>query len=116
MSFTLPIIESCNGCGACCLLARSPPFAVYLDLTSGNYHVWDDADAAELERLTCAPPEALAALQAGDLDERPINSPCSWLDLETRRCRYYEHRPQMCRQLELAGDACRASRKREGIG
>ena len=93
MTSTLPIIESCNGCGACCLSVRSPPFAVYLDLADGSYHVWDGADVTELKRLTSAPREAVATLLAGNLDERPADSPCSWLDLETRQCRYYDHRP-----------------------
>ena len=43
-------------------------------------------------------------------------APCMWLDLETRRCRNYEHRPEVCREAVKPGDEhCRHDRKKFGI-
>jgi len=43
-------------------------------------------------------------------------NPCIWLDLETRRCKHYEHRPEACREAVKPGDeACRRDRRRFGI-
>jgi hypothetical protein len=32
--------------------------------------------------------------------------PCLWLDLETRRCRHYEWRPDVCRLFEVGCGPC----------
>jgi Fe-S-cluster containining protein len=31
---------------------------------------------------------------------------CLWFDAVTRQCKHYEHRPQLCRDYELGGQAC----------
>jgi Fe-S-cluster containining protein len=36
--------------------------------------------------------------------------PCCWLDLETKRCRWYEWRPQICRDLDPGSEGCRVWR------
>jgi Fe-S-cluster containining protein len=41
--------------------------------------------------------------------------PCVWLDLETRRCKHYEHRPDICRNFDLGCPACRRHRDRHGV-
>jgi Fe-S-cluster containining protein len=41
----------------------------------------------------------------------PPRGPCFWLDLAARRCRHYEHRPDVCRDFKLGGDGCLWSRK-----
>lgn len=45
--------------------------------------------------------------QAHGVDEIP----CGFFDMVTRKCRHYEYRPGICRDFELGGDACLASRK-----
>lgn len=32
--------------------------------------------------------------------------PCIWLDLETRRCKHYDLRPQRCRDLAVGEAGC----------
>lgn len=45
---------------------------------------------------------------AGDYDP---DGDCIWLDPNTRRCRWYEHRPQICRDYEMGGASCLAERE-----
>lgn len=40
------------------------------------------------------------------LTEIDMGSPCIWLDLETKKCMHYEHRPQMCRDFEAGNPHC----------
>jgi Fe-S-cluster containining protein len=44
------------------------------------------------------------------------DSACLWLDMETRRCRHYEWRPNCCRDFLLGDGACLSWRKQFGIG
>lgn len=41
--------------------------------------------------------------------------PCVWLDLNSKRCQHYEHRPQACRDFEINSQLCRLSRWDEGL-
>lgn len=95
---TLPIVESCDHCGACCMQAGHPP---YID---------DERQWLDFELL------ALLNAYLATLEDDDIGRPCIWLDLETRRCRHYEHRPQVCRDFQRGSDACRLVRWRYRIG
>lgn len=45
---------------------------------------------------------------------KPI--PCLWFDESTKRCRHYEHRPEVCRSSVAPGDdVCKATRRRFNI-
>jgi Fe-S-cluster containining protein len=46
-------------------------------------------------------------LMAGEIDG---DGPCCWLDQEAKRCRWYSHRPQICRDLIVWSKGCRAWR------
>lgn len=107
----LPVIN-CDNCGACCMEMRSPPFMVYLG-DDGEFHPYDECDREEYSWLIAAPPEArIAFLERVMIDDDvPEDAPCVWLDLNTRRCRYYEHRPQICRDFEVGCDGCHRWRK-----
>lgn len=39
--------------------------------------------------------------------------PCIWYDPETKRCRNYAHRPNICREVPVGGDSCLFWRKRK---
>lgn len=67
---------ACKGCGLCCMWQSKPPFA-------------------EGETKPDIP-----------IEPNPDNSPCCWLDLETRECKHYEHRPELCKNFELGGRDC----------
>ncbi len=107
----LPVIDSCDGCGACCQVVSRPPF----------YRVFDESGEDAWERLKADRPEVLAEFLADYQARRAaggpfIGTPCIWLDIGSRRCRHYEFRPRACREFELGGSDCRDARRRAGIG
>ena len=111
MSHALPVIESCEGCGACCLVVTLPPFRRTFD--EGGEEVW--------ERLRWERPDLVRELLAADRARRArgepsYGTPCLWFDAETRRCRHYDHRPRDCRVFEVGGADCRDARRRAGCG
>lgn len=115
MTLALPIIESCNGCGACCREQESPPGYVLFLLGEGDG--WpDEADA---ERFNSLPPEALQSLKDHHArimsGERRPNQACIWFEPATKGCRFYEHRPQICRELEVGSEGCRNWRKEYNV-
>jgi Fe-S-cluster containining protein len=97
-TLSLPVIESCQGCGACCTGVSLPPFIPL-------------ADEDEWEAFRRDHPVLVAEFQA-EVDRRareddwPERGPCFWLDVETRQCRHYEQRPEICRDFAVGGEAC----------
>ena len=63
---SLPVIESCDGCGACCLVVTRPPF----------YHVFEDIGEEAWDRLQRQRPDLVAELhadyQARQARRRPV--------------------------------------------
>jgi Fe-S-cluster containining protein len=107
---TLPVIESCDGCGACCLVVTLPPF----------YRVFDEAGEDAWERLKRDRPDLLAEFLDGHRSRRAsghpdYGSPCLWYDPASARCRHYEYRPRACREFAVGGQECRDARRRAGI-
>jgi len=89
----LPVIASCDGCGACCRVVTSPPF-LRRTVDDGAEDVW--------ERLRWERPDLVAEILADEAARRArgdpsFGTPCLWLDLESGRCRHYEERPRACR-------------------
>ena len=85
---TLPVIESCEGCGACCQVGTSPPF----------YRVFDENGANAWERLKRERPDLLAELLADYQARRAhggpfYGTPCLRYDPQTRRCLHYQNPP-----------------------
>ncbi len=98
MAQALPVIESCDGCGACCEFTPVPPFQ------PGE------------EAAKDVPDELLHSVRqriAADKHFDPL--PCVWYDTATRQCRHYDLRPDACRTFEIGGDLCRLSRFDAGI-
>ena len=103
---------TCDGCGACCLTVGHPPFLLELD--EGIPHPVAGADSeADFHRLHSAPPAAQAAYLA---NYGTINVPCSWLDEFEGRCRFYEFRPDVCREFEVGSKWCTQFRELHQIG
>ena len=50
----LPVIDSCDGCGACCMVVTRPPF----------YHVFEDMGEEAWDRLERERPDLVAELRA----------------------------------------------------
>ena len=104
----LPVITSCDGCGACCTHIPCPPGYPDLILHPGL----DGFDRRQVARL---PDDARKALLdwigdgSKDVFRRYMteNGPCCWFDVETRKCRWHAWRPSICREFEMGGDDCR---------
>ena len=100
----LPTIQSvsCDGCGACCKQLVQPPF-VFL---AG----FDDETQVPRELM-----RDILHFNRYVRDSQPEDTPCIWLDLETLRCRHYEHRPLICREFEMGAPDCLETRRDAGI-
>ena len=96
---SLPTVDSCDGCGACCMHMgypsyqegndRQPPEEPWISLPDSLRHELLSFVATYQE-----PPE-------GQLD-----GPCIWFDIETRRCKHHEHRPNVCRDFKINSEDC----------
>lgn len=114
----LPVIGNCDGCGACCKEQVAPPG--YLAIIHGGPDSWPDQE--DIDRVANLPEGARASLEQylanRILGSRSIQWPaCIWLDPESLQCRWYDHRPNICRTAVKVGDACcRSWRKEFGVG
>jgi Fe-S-cluster containining protein len=111
MAKGLPIIDSCDSCGACCLVVTRPPF----------YHVFEDLGEEAWDRLERERPDLVAELHADYSARRAAggpfyDTPCVWFDAKTLRCRHYDYRPLACREFEIGGDDCHDARRRAQVG
>ena len=121
----LPVV-SCDGCGACCMHVGTPPDFLF------DYEMAEAAKISgppfsrwPLSRWGLSlPPDALASFLArvelnhqrgADILMGHINEPCCWLDPDTRRCRHYDHRPEICREFKVGGAGCLSRRRDMGI-
>ena len=71
----LPVIDSCDGCGACCDVVTRPPF----------YRVFDEFGEDAWERLKADRPDIIAEFVADHRARRAAGgpyygTPCIWLD------------------------------------
>lgn len=86
--------DPCAGCGKCCDTQGTPPFTGF------------DGDSP--------PPEL-----EWDIDEHTDRYdrglPCLWYDTELKRCKHYEHRPQVCRTFTPGEPACNSWRVELGL-
>jgi Fe-S-cluster containining protein len=96
---------------------NSPPG--YIAILARGYEGW--AYEEDFERYGKLPPDARATivehlekLKSGERG-RNGDQPCIWLDPKTMGCRFYEHRPSICRNFEFAEEHCRNWRKEFNI-
>lgn len=101
---------NCNDCGKCCTHMVSPPFMVFVGDRSPQFVPYDECDAEECSRLLTAPFEAKLAFIDGVYSDRPDDSPCSWFDAETKRCKWHEFRPDICMGYPVGGESCLSQR------
>lgn len=112
-------ITSCEGCpGACCQYQGRPPLSSQEesslpDQLRAELAVFDQ----EVNEGKRRPPGAkVQEMKKGRVGftifaEQELVDPCFWLESETHQCKNYDHRPQTCREFELGGKACRATRR-----
>ena len=95
-------VENCDNCGVCCMGQNLQPL-------TGN--VLDRA----LQRALPALWQALETVADGPL-KGDDNCPCIWLNRFTGKCRNYQLRPPVCRDLIQPGDeTCLRLRREAGI-
>lgn len=111
----LPVIENCDGCGACCMEQESPPGYLWILL-----HGQSD-DPMDLVRFNHIPGPVMDELKAyvetiRSQERHPNDGVCIWFDEETRKCKHYELRPSICRDIVKPGDdGCRRWREAYGV-
>lgn len=98
MDAGLPVIESCEGCGQCCRNQPYPPFTYPFD---------DGDDRAPEPHLSQIRESVLAGARSDD-------APCLWLGSDGK-CMHYAIRPEICRDFEMGGEACRRIRIETGV-
>lgn len=115
------VVVTCDGCGGCCETIGSPPFPFLPpSLTTGEFpDSWGDDDP-DKPLWDTMPAEALAILEDyytndPNLDRYERGLPCLWYDSEAKRCRFYEHRPTVCRDFPKGGADCREFRQQKGL-
>ncbi|MFO1095863.1 MAG: YkgJ family cysteine cluster protein [Planctomycetaceae bacterium] len=113
----LPVIESCTGCGACCLEQGAPPD--YVALSLNPQFAGDASFAADAVRMADLPETARGLLseylRATAAGTTVRNGPCVWFDPATTSCRFYDWRPSTCRVFEINSPGCRIYRRRHGV-
>jgi Fe-S-cluster containining protein len=110
----LETVTDCTDCGACCMEMRTPPHIV--QLKDGEFKPYPGDRIGDYSRLMAAPEEARRIFIDGLFSDRPNDSPCSWFDQETKKCRWYKFRPDVCRNSLQVGDSgCIGWRRKFGI-
>ena len=110
VAIELPIL-SCDDCGACCDYSRTPPHLVVWQHDQPIPRPGEPTAEFDYQVLMAAPEEARRLIIEKRLSDAPAADPCAWLDQETRRCRFYEFRPEVCRSFEPGSGACQLVRK-----
>lgn len=95
---------SCDGCGVCCEEQGLPPeYAVPALLLHIPEALRNEIALHQEEER-----------QAGRTrHERGL--PCIWYDAETKKCRHYEYRPDICREVPIGGSSCLFWRERRMV-
>ena len=83
-------------------------------------YFWNQALGTVVDELWIKLPSHLVAEIESHLDtledaDADFGSPCIWFDPVSLKCRHHEHRPQVCRDLEIGSEACLRSRRQFGI-
>lgn len=79
----------CEGCGKCCQKMGLPPFLEY-----------------ELDSLPEDLRNELELVKIIDPERDEGGQPCIWLDLDTKRCINYKHRPFVCEEFQVGCESC----------
>ena len=116
----LPVLN-CDDCGLCCSEQGTPPGFAVLFPPPGVEPYPEVVESEDWNYFHSAPDEAKKIVsdyftrrRAGEVEDRE-GLPCLWYDEQTKRCKYYEHRPETCRTAITPGDKdCRRYRRLAG--
>ena len=98
------------------MVVRVPPFCV---IWEGETPTAIDQSPESLEdlRRVMAVPEAMRR----ELSKHSVfevladEAPCTWFDMQTKKCKHYDLRPPICRDFEAGSRFCMEHRERFGI-
>lgn len=99
---SLPLLSSCDGCGACCRHMIAPPF-----LMSGGRNEAREKGVPQ-SLIDQFWPRWTLRLQLPE-------SACVWYDEAAAQCRHYELRPDACRAFDINSGPCQESRRKWGV-
>jgi len=99
-SLTVLSPDSCSDCGLCCEGIGSP---ILLYATRPNWKAFHPYRPADLPKALS---QEIDDHFAGLLRGQEPQARCLWFDPQTRRCKHYEYRPQICKDYELGGPQC----------
>ncbi len=116
----LPIIDSCEGCGVCCLEQQSPPGYLAILVCIERGLSLDGTPQDDVRRFKELPTPLATELRVyldmiRDGAPHPDNDICLWFNEDTRQCDHYDLRPSLCREFEVAGKACRMWRDKYDV-
>lgn len=86
---------------------RTPPHLVCWEGGVPSLPGDNPAELFDYRLLMSAPVEARQLFLEKRLSDPSSGDACAWLDLESRKCRFHEFRPEICRTFEMNGGACR---------
>ncbi|MEZ6133231.1 MAG: YkgJ family cysteine cluster protein [Planctomycetaceae bacterium] len=95
---SLPVIDDCSDCGACCRMTPIPPF-------QPGEEVAKEVPDALMQPVR----DRIAADQQFDM------LACVWFESTRDQCRHYDLRPDACRKFEVGSDLCRMARWDVGV-
>jgi len=107
---TLPVVEECSDCSACCNQHSLPPYSRVMILDRDLFDEWPFEDDEIIEWFDELPDELKNELTA-NVDRS--DKPCLWLN--NGKCRHYEQRPPACRAFPVDGKWCHIHRREAGI-
>jgi Fe-S-cluster containining protein len=133
----LPVVVDCNGCGVCCFHMGYPPFIKpQPPITAGELQNeltlagktrtdpllkqtelrgragerwWHELPSDLKEDLEAFVTNYTVPNYGSDVES--FDGPCYWFDMNSRRCKHHEHRPQVCRDFETGSTDCLEWRK-----
>lgn len=107
-SSSLPTVDDCQGCGACCLHMGFPSYVQGNELQPAEEH-WvsmpEDLKGELLEYI-----QHYQSPADGELD-----GACVWFDQQERNCMHHEHRPNVCRDFKVGSKDCVDWREHFGV-
>lgn len=109
----LPVITSCDNCGACCFHMGGGPVTYvamlrHADKPRESHEKMFGVE--DVSRFFNLPQAALEALH----DPGEDGDRCCWLSSDNR-CRFHEFRPTECREFKVGGESCQSFRQQHDI-
>ena len=95
MRKSLPVLYDCSRCPAyCCTYTRIEVTPRDMERLARRFEITAEEASRKFTRKGYEPGERILKHKKDEI----FGTACRFLDLETRRCTIYEHRPAVCRE------------------